>query len=263
MEVTATKKWLEDISKGWEHQMDAITLDGLKILDAQKGLLRCSFVVTDRVTDSDGNWHVGAIATSVDVIGLLAVYSYVNEARISSDFTISYYSSAKLHEEVEIEARVVGNRGLIASVVVDARRKSDGQLIASGLNHPLTRKSGHLSITKEAKNLVVGVVGYQWGQDANGNWHVGAMTTLLDDVGGAAVYSFVGQWCPSLDLCISFFSTAKIHEEVELEAKVIGNKGSITLVVIEAKKKINGELIALCKQWMAATNRTSNAVSNL
>ncbi|KAJ4851348.1 hypothetical protein Tsubulata_048597 [Turnera subulata] len=82
--------------------------------------------------DSNGNWHVGAIAASIDIIGLLAVYSFVNDARISTNFSISYHSTAKLHEEVEIEARATGNRELMASVVAEVWRKSDGQLIASG-----------------------------------------------------------------------------------------------------------------------------------
>ncbi|KAJ4824005.1 hypothetical protein Tsubulata_033102 [Turnera subulata] len=150
--VASTKMWLEDASKGWGHQIDAIAFEGLKFLDAKKGYLRCSFVVTDRVADADGNWHVGAISTSLAAIGLYAILSLVGDLRVSMDFNASFYAKAKIHklmyilmllcdmggwvwhaqEEVEIEARVVENLGEIASVMMETRRKSDGKLIASG-----------------------------------------------------------------------------------------------------------------------------------
>jgi len=47
--------------------------------------------------------------------------------------------------------------------------------------------------------------------DADGNWHVGAMATLIDDVGGAATYSVADHVKATLDLNISFYSTARIQ----------------------------------------------------
>ena len=41
------------------------------------------------------------------------------------------------------------------------------------------------------------------------------------------------------------------QEEVEIEAKVVADKEILTSVVVEVRKKDNGELIALGKQWMA------------
>ncbi|CAN0878136.1 hypothetical protein LINGRAHAP2_LOCUS12316 [Linum grandiflorum] len=91
-------------------------------------------------------------------------------------------------------------------------------------------------------------------QDGEGNWEVGAMVTLIDDVGAAAIYSLVGHVKASLDFTVSFFSTAKSLEEVEVEAKVIGEKGRLASVGIEVRRRSNGELIALGKQWMASNN---------
>ncbi|KAK9030805.1 hypothetical protein V6N11_032216 [Hibiscus sabdariffa] len=92
----------------------------------------------------------------------------------------------------------------------------------------------------------------------DGNWHVGAMATLIDDVGAAAIYSVADHVKASLDFNISFHTTAKIHEEVEIEAKVVGEKGKLSLVVVEIRKR-NGELIALGKQWMATTKDSRKA----
>lgn len=44
----------------------------------------------------------------------------------------------------------------------------------------------------------------------------------------------------------------RLQEQVEIEAKVIGNKGKLTSVVVEVRKKDNGELIAIGKQWTAS-----------
>jgi len=49
------------------------------------------------------------------------------------------------------------------------------------------------------------------------------------------------------------------QEEVEVEAKVVGDKGRITSVLVEVRRKSNGELIALGKQWMASHNNSNKA----
>ncbi|KAK4267434.1 hypothetical protein QN277_024214 [Acacia crassicarpa] len=90
--------------------------------------------------------------------------------------------------------------------------------------------------------------------DENGNWHPGAIATLIDNIGTFATFSFVPVFNVSVDFSISFFSTAKVQEEVEVEAKVVGNQGKLTCVAVQVRKKDNGELIASSKQWMAATN---------
>ncbi|KAK6268061.1 hypothetical protein QUC31_012221 [Theobroma cacao] len=93
----------------------------------------------------------------------------------------------------------------------------------------------------------------------NGNWRVGAMATLIDDVGAAAIYSIADHVKASLDFNISFYSTAKIQEEVEIEAKVTGDKEKLAHAVVEVRRKENRELIALAKQWMASSKNTAKA----
>ncbi|TYH66139.1 hypothetical protein ES332_D06G102500v1 [Gossypium tomentosum] len=70
---------------------------------------------------------------------------------------------------------------------------------------------------------------------------VGAMSTLIDDVGAAAIYSVADHVKASLDFNISFHSTAWTQEEVEIEAKVIAEKGKLSLVVVEIRRKRNGD----------------------
>jgi hypothetical protein len=46
-------KWLEDLSKGKIcHELEAITMEGLKVLQLQKGFIRCNFLVPNRLSVS-------------------------------------------------------------------------------------------------------------------------------------------------------------------------------------------------------------------
>ncbi|KAK7261802.1 hypothetical protein RIF29_28122 [Crotalaria pallida] len=115
-----------------EHEIEAVTAKGIRLLQARNGFLLCSYIVHDTVLDENGNWQPGAIATMIDIIGSLAVHSVTPKFNVSVDFTMSFYSTAKVQEEVEIEAKVVGQKGKLTSVIVDIRKKNNGEIIAMG-----------------------------------------------------------------------------------------------------------------------------------
>lgn len=48
-----------------------------------------------------------------------------------------------------------------------------------------------------------------------------------------------------------------LQEEVEIEAKVTGKKGKLVSVEVEVRKKDNGDLIAIAKQWTASNDYRS------
>lgn len=52
------------------------------------------------------------------------------------------------------------------------------------------------------------------------------------------------------------------QEEVEVEAKVTGEKGKLASVIIEVRRKDTRELIALGKQWMAANSIAQSHTSS-
>ncbi|KAK3193910.1 hypothetical protein Dsin_025220 [Dipteronia sinensis] len=229
--VQKSVKGLEDLSKGvLVPELEALTFAGLQIVEAGKGFMRCRFIVPNLVADKIGNWQVGAMATLIDVMGVATICSVDDHIHVTVDLSISFYSTAKIKEEVEIEARFVRSRGKLTSVVVEVRRKENGELIAVG-------KQWSTSINKST-------------QDQDGNWHAGAVATLIDTVGATAVYSVAGYVHVSVDFTISFYSTAKIQEEVEIVAKVVGYRGELPCVEVEIRRKGNGELIALGRQWM-------------
>ncbi|XP_062008405.1 uncharacterized protein LOC133725249 [Rosa rugosa] len=128
-----SKKWLHDLSTGAKgiNELEALTHVGLQVMNARKGFFRCNFIVPDHLSDQDGNWHVGAIATVIDDVGAATVYSTVGDVK-SVDFTISYYSRVKTREEVELEAEIVGDMGKLICVVVKVTRKENGERVALG-----------------------------------------------------------------------------------------------------------------------------------
>ncbi|XP_050234000.1 uncharacterized protein LOC126682387 isoform X2 [Mercurialis annua] len=131
--VKMSIKWLEDLSNGiTSNEIEAYSLGGLQIVEAEPGFIRCNFVVSDRISDGNGNWQMGAMATLIDDVGAAAICSFAGEIKASLDFNISFYSTAKSQEEVEIEAKVVGEKGKLTSVVIEVRRKDNGELIALG-----------------------------------------------------------------------------------------------------------------------------------
>ncbi|XVE88872.1 hypothetical protein DITRI_Ditri19aG0103600 [Diplodiscus trichospermus] len=89
--------WLQDLVRGAVgYELENRILQGLCITQARKGFIRCALIVPTQASDVDGNWHVGAIATLIDVIGAAAIYSVAHRLITSVDLSISYYSTAKI-----------------------------------------------------------------------------------------------------------------------------------------------------------------------
>ncbi|XP_010542241.1 PREDICTED: uncharacterized protein LOC104815522 isoform X2 [Tarenaya hassleriana] len=134
MEKTAVEKAvsaLEDVSKGLGgYEMYSINLEGIEVVHAETGLLRCLLAVPISTCDGDGKWHVGAMTTAMEVVGSVAVLTLGSQYCKTLELTISYYSSAKSQERVEIEAKIVGTNGNLRSVEVKTTRHGTHELIA-------------------------------------------------------------------------------------------------------------------------------------
>ncbi|EXB74528.1 hypothetical protein L484_026225 [Morus notabilis] len=144
--IQESRRSLEGKSKGtMGTAVETSSSEGLQILQAHQGFFRCHFVVPDHLLDQHGNWHAGAIATLIDIVGAAAVYSIAGHAQASVDFTVSFFSTAKFQEEIEIEAKVVGGQGNLIAFVVEIIRKSSGELIAIGKQWTTTKPQARSS----------------------------------------------------------------------------------------------------------------------
>ncbi|XP_016670045.1 uncharacterized protein [Gossypium hirsutum] len=100
------------------HGLETRVLQGLHVTHAEKGFMRFDFLIPNAVSDVDGNWSVGALASLVDIIGFVTIYSFANRVTTT--------------EHVEIESKVSAKRGKLMHVAVEVRRKGNGEVIAVG-----------------------------------------------------------------------------------------------------------------------------------
>ncbi|XP_037494405.1 acyl-coenzyme A thioesterase 13 isoform X2 [Jatropha curcas] len=78
----------------------------------------------------------------------------------------------------------------------------------------------------------------------SGKLATGAIATLVDEVGGAVVYVEGLPRNVTVDMSISFLSTANVNDELEITSKALGRKGGYTGTLVLVKNKATGELIA-------------------
>ncbi|KAI9180854.1 hypothetical protein LWI28_008743 [Acer negundo] len=130
--VNKSVRWLQGLAEGatGSSEFEVLTLAGLEIVEARERFIRCNFIVPLRLADENGNWQVGAMATVIDDVGAAAIYTLGGNIKLSVDFNISFYSTAKIQENIEIEAKAVGDTGKLTSVQVEVRRKDNGEVIA-------------------------------------------------------------------------------------------------------------------------------------
>ncbi|QCE02037.1 uncharacterized protein LOC114167105 [Vigna unguiculata] len=127
------QKWIKGLSDGtYGNQIETSTTKGLRLVKAHKGFLLCDMIIHTGLLDESGNWHVSAIATLVDMVGSVAPYTLNQCHHVTLDLNISYFSMAKVQEEVEIEAKVVGKKDDLTSVIVEVRKKKNAELVALG-----------------------------------------------------------------------------------------------------------------------------------
>ncbi|TYI09848.1 hypothetical protein ES332_A09G099200v1 [Gossypium tomentosum] len=78
------------------HGLETRVLQGLHVTHAEKGFMRFDFLIPNAVSDVDGNWSVGALASLVDIIGFVTIYSFANRVTTTVDLNVSYYSTATI-----------------------------------------------------------------------------------------------------------------------------------------------------------------------
>ncbi|KAJ0962585.1 hypothetical protein J5N97_027707 [Dioscorea zingiberensis] len=138
------KRWLQSVvSKPKGHGsssrevgdggfFNALTLWDLRVSFTHAGRALCSFRVPAHLTDADGNWISGAMSTVIDLVGAAAILSEGGNLKVSANMDITYLSPARIDDEVEVDARVLGHKGRVSAVAVELRKKGSGEMVALG-----------------------------------------------------------------------------------------------------------------------------------
>ncbi|KAF3673429.1 hypothetical protein BC332_34073 [Capsicum chinense] len=107
-------------------------LRGIRVDRVEPGQVFCTFKVPPRLTDREGKLASGAIANLVDEVGGAVVYVEGLPMNVSVDMSISFLSTAKADDVLEIIGRVLGQKGGYSGTSVIVKNKTTGELIAEG-----------------------------------------------------------------------------------------------------------------------------------
>ncbi|XP_054798822.1 uncharacterized protein LOC129303491 [Prosopis cineraria] len=80
--------------------------------------------------------------------------------------------------------------------------------------------------------------------DRTGKLATGAIVNLVDELGGAVAHSEGFPANVSVDMSISFLSTAHVNDELEITSRLLGRKGGYAGTIVHLRNKATGELIA-------------------
>ncbi|XP_061347220.1 uncharacterized protein LOC133292777 isoform X2 [Gastrolobium bilobum] len=80
--------------------------------------------------------------------------------------------------------------------------------------------------------------------DRTGKLANGAIATLVDEIGGSVIHEEGLPMNVSVDMSISFLSTAYVDDELEITSRLLGRKGGYSGTIVLLKNKATGELIA-------------------
>ncbi|XP_027333473.1 acyl-coenzyme A thioesterase 13 [Abrus precatorius] len=117
-----------DDSTFYEH----FILTGIRVDQVKPGSITCSFKVPSRLADKSGKLATGAIANLVDEVGGAVIHEEGLPFNVSVDMSISFLSTARVGDELEITSRLLGRKGGYSGTIVLLKNKATGELIAEG-----------------------------------------------------------------------------------------------------------------------------------
>lgn len=129
--LTVTNEWREI-------RVPFTELVGARVEEAQEGYSRLSLVLEERHTNPNGVMHGGVAATVMDSAAAVALGRLRGEKmrrdnpHATVEMNVGLIVPARPGEELVIEGRVLKLGRSVAFCEAEARRRSDGELIAKG-----------------------------------------------------------------------------------------------------------------------------------
>lgn len=133
---------LAHVQKFWEARKPRspiyqFLLDDIQLTYAAKGVVRARLLLTKNHVNTHGGIHGSVSATLIDWVGGIAIAAWDNrdKAGVSTDIHISYVSSAKDGDSIEIEGKCDKVGGTLAFTTATIWKIVDGQrgpVVATG-----------------------------------------------------------------------------------------------------------------------------------
>ncbi|AES72960.1 uncharacterized protein [Medicago truncatula] len=114
--------------------LEHLILRGLRFDVIEPGRVIFTMNIPPRLLNSGKYLHLGATVTLVDVVGSIAIPAagFPLDTGTSVEINVSCLDAAYLHEEIEIDARVLRVGKAVAVVSVELRKKKTDQVFAQG-----------------------------------------------------------------------------------------------------------------------------------
>jgi acyl-coenzyme A thioesterase 13 len=133
---------LAHVEKFWQGRLPSspiyqFLLEDIKLTYASKGVVRAQLPLTKNHINAHGGVHGSVSATLIDWVGGLAIAAWDNRTKtgVSTDIHISYQSSAKDGDTIEIEGRASKVGGTLAFTTATIWKLVDGKpgpIVATG-----------------------------------------------------------------------------------------------------------------------------------
>ncbi|ORY03157.1 HotDog domain-containing protein [Clohesyomyces aquaticus] len=133
---------LSHVEKFWHGRLPhspiyQFLLSDIKFTHASKGVVRARLLLTSNHINAHGGIHGSVSATLVDWVGGMAIAAWDNRVMtgVSTDIHISYASSAKCGDWIEVEGRAGKVGGTLAFTTATISKVVDdepGPIIATG-----------------------------------------------------------------------------------------------------------------------------------
>jgi acyl-coenzyme A thioesterase 13 len=133
---------LAHVEKFWEARKPSspiyqFLLDDIKITYASKGIVRARLPLTNNHVNTHGGIHGSVSATLIDWVGGIAIAAWDNRTKtgVSTDIHISYQSSAKVGDVIEIEGKagkVGGTLAFTTATIWKVVENNLGPIVATG-----------------------------------------------------------------------------------------------------------------------------------
>lgn len=140
---------LEHVEKFWlgrkpHSPIYEFLLNDIKLTYASKGVIRARLPLTHNHVNAHGGIHGSVSATLIDWVGGMAIAAYDNRTKtgVSTDIHISYQSSAKDGDTIEIEGRAGKVGGTLAFTTATIWKIVDdkpGPIVATGSHTKFVR----------------------------------------------------------------------------------------------------------------------------
>lgn len=140
---------LAHVQKFWEARKPRspiykFLLDDIKLTHASKGVVRARLLLTENHVNTHGGIHGSVSATLIDWVGGIAIAAWDNreKAGVSTDIHISYVSSAKDGDWIEVEGKcdkVGGTLAFTTATIWKIVDDQQGPVVATGSHSKFVR----------------------------------------------------------------------------------------------------------------------------